>query len=343
MHEGETMVAAERGGDPAVEPERIDPQARFAEMQGTLSEKLYTQMRLIRRFEEQLLERFDRGLLVGTTHAYIGQEADAVGVINHLRAGDVVFSNHRCHGHYLVWGDKPEALAAELMGRAGGLVGGRGGSQHIYDGGFYTNGIQGGIVPGALGLSLAKKVRGEDSVAVVFIGDGTLGEGVLYESLNMASLWGAPLLVVIEDNEWAQSTPSSREVAGSMLERARAFGLEAGEVASTDAEELYQRYGEVIEKVRHSSKPRVEVIHTYRLCHHSRSDDHRPAEEVEARRADDPLPKQRARLSDERAREIEEDVEARLIQAFAAAEAQPMPDPDQLDDPLERGMPGPRS
>ncbi|RDV36840.1 thiamine pyrophosphate-dependent dehydrogenase E1 component subunit alpha [Bradymonadaceae bacterium TMQ3] len=337
------MVARERTGQSDYQEERIDPRARFAQMEGPLSEKLYAQMRLIRRFEEQLLERFDRGLLVGTTHAYIGQEADAVGVINHLRAGDVVFSNHRCHGHYLVWGDKPEALAAELMGRAGGLVGGRGGSQHICDGGFYTNGIQGGIVPGALGLSLAKRVRGEDAVAVVFIGDGTLGQGVLYECLNMASLWGAPLLVVLEDNGWAQSTPSHREVAGSMLERARAFGMEAGAIESTDAEAIYTHFEGIIEEVRQSVRPRLEVIHTYRLCHHSRSDDHRPAEEIEARRADDPLPKQRQRVSEERARAIEEAVEARLFEAFEAAEAQAQPAVEQLDDPLLRGMPGPQT
>ncbi|RAL20486.1 pyruvate dehydrogenase [Lujinxingia litoralis] len=333
------MAAAQIKTHSASLHESLDPRARFAQLQGTLSEKLYAQMRLIRRFEEQLLERFDRGLLVGTTHAYIGQEADAVGVINHLQAGDVVFSNHRCHGHYLVWGDKPRELAAELMGRQGGLVGGRGGSQHICDGGFFTNGIQGGIVPGALGLALAKKVRGEEALAVVFVGDGTLGEGVLYECLNMASLWEAPLLVVIENNEWAQSTPSRLEVAGSMIERARAFGLDAGEIASTDAEELYGRFEEVVAGVRAGGRPHVEVIHTYRLCHHSRSDDRRPPEEVEARRAEDPLPKQRARLSEARAAAIEEAVETRLEQAFAAAEAQPLPDVETLHDPLLLKMP----
>ena len=312
------------------------PAHRFAATAGSTGEKLYAQMRLIRRFEEELLARFEEGQLAGTTHACIGQEADAAGVINHLRQGDVVFSNHRCHGHFLAYSDRPDLLAAEVMGRATGLVKGRGGSQHICWENFYSNGIQGGIVPVALGMGLAERACGRAGISVVFLGDGTLGEGVVYEALNMASLWSAPVLFVVEDNRWAQSTPVEKELAGEMVARAKAFGIDAGEVESTDAEELYEHFGPLVDEVRRQGKPRMEVIHTYRLCHHSKSDDMRPRQEVEARKAGDPLPLQRARLDDEAAATIEDEVEARIDRAFEWALDQPFPGPESISDPLAR-------
>src|SRR5512136_2824069 len=166
---------------------------------------LYKTMLLIRRFEERLLVEFGTGKLTGTTHVSIGQEADAAGVLSVIDPDDVIFSNHRCHGHFLAYGGEPYRLAAELMGKATGLVGGRGGSQHIQWRNFYSNGIQGGIAPVATGMALAEKVRGTGQVVLVFVGDGTLGEGALYESLNLASLWRLPILFVVEDNGYAQT------------------------------------------------------------------------------------------------------------------------------------------
>lgn len=311
-----------------------DPRSRFASWRGTRSEKLYRQMALIRAFEERLLELFELGELFGTTHCYIGQEADAVGVLNHLAAGDIVFSNHRCHGHFLVYADRPEILMAELMGRQGGVVGGRGGSQHICFRDFYSNGVQGGIVPNAVGMALAEKIKGTGAIATVFLGDGTLGEGVVYEALNLASLWSAPILFVVENNRWAQSTPVEKELAGDMTARARAFGIEAGEIASTDAEELYERFEPIVESVRREGRPRFEVVHTYRLCHHSKSDDRRPPEEVERYRADEPLPKQRARVDENTAEAIEREARERVVEAEAWARAQPFPDAGEMEDAL---------
>lgn len=310
------------------------PDERFDRAPGTLPERLYRQMVLVRRFEERLLELFEAGDLFGTTHCYIGQEADAVGILNHLRRGDLVFSNHRCHGHFLVYADRPDLLMAELMGRAGGLVSGRGGSQHICFGGFHSNGVQGGIVPNAVGMALAERLLGRDSVTVVFLGDGTLGEGVVYEALNMASLWSAPVLFVVEDNRWAQSTPVEYELAGDMVARARAFGIEAGEIASTDAQELYGRFAPIVEAVRREKRPRFEVVHTYRLCHHSKSDDLRPDEEVERHRRDEPLPKLRKRLDPAVAASIEREIEERIALAEAWARSQPFPDPRALEEGL---------
>ncbi len=188
--------------------------------------QLYRTMLLIRRFEERLLDEFSAGRLVGTTHAYIGQEANAAGIFSELSPEDVIFSNHRCHGHFLAYGGDLYRLAAELMGKATGLVGGRGGSQHIHWKNFYSNGIQGGIVPVATGMALAEKASGSGNIVAVFLGDGTLGEGVVYESLNIASLWSLPILFVVENNRYAQTTPISLAMAGSIPARFSAFGIE---------------------------------------------------------------------------------------------------------------------
>ena len=315
------------------------PSARFSGAQGSTREKLYRQMRLIRRFEERLLKQFEEGDVSGTTHACVGQEADAVGVINHLQKGDIVFSNHRCHGHFLVFSDRPELLAAEVLGRQAGLVGGRGGSQHICWETFYSNGIQGGIVPVSVGMAMAEKVKDSGAIVTVFLGDGTLGEGVVYEAFNMASLWSAPVLFVVENNQWAQSTPVEKELAGDMVARAGAFDIDAGEIVSTDAEELYAHFDPLVSKVRRTGRPHLEVIETYRLCHHSKSDDKRPRQEVEERRKDDPLPKLRSRLDDEAARIIDEEVEARIDESFGWALEQPVPDGGDLVDPLMEAAP----
>ncbi len=315
------------------------PAQRFEAKDGPRAHRLYRQMRLIRRFEQKLLERFEAGDVAGTTHACIGQEADCVGVINHLGAHDVVFSNHRCHGHFLVYSDRPELLAAEVMGRETGLVGGRGGSQHICWKNFYSNGIQGGIVPVTVGMGLAEKVQNTDAIAVVFLGDGTFGEGAVYEAMNMASLWSAPVLFVVENNRWAQSTPVHLEMAGNFCDRARAFDIDAGEIESTDAEELYDHFGPIVDSVRARKRPHLEVIHTYRLCHHSKSDDKRPREEVEAHKKDDPLPKMRQRLNEDDARRIDDEVDQRVDGAFQWAIEQPFAHPSTIADPLREAAP----
>jgi acetoin:2,6-dichlorophenolindophenol oxidoreductase subunit alpha len=253
------------------------------------AERLYRRMRFIRRFEESLLDLFERGLLNGTTHACIGQEADAVAIMEHLGDDDHVFSNHRCHGHFLARTGDALGLMAEIMGKPEGVCGGIGGSQHLCAPGFMSNGVQGGIVPNAAGIALAKQLGGSAGLSVVFIGDGTLGEGATYETLNLASLWRLPLVVVLEDNEWAQSTPSSANLAGSIRDRFTAFGLPVFEIDSTDIEELDVVAGRGLGQARTHQGPVAIVIHTYRLCHHSKNDDNRPAGEVAARWELDPI------------------------------------------------------
>lgn len=286
---------------------------------------LYRRMYAIRRFEETLLEMFSQGLLVGTTHTCIGQEANAVGVIDHLDpARDVIFSNHRCHGHFLAFHGDQEALLAEVMGRATGVCGGKGGSQHLCAQNFYTNGVQGSIVPVAAGIAMSEKLSGSGAVTTVFLGDGTLGQGTVYECLNMAALWDLPLLFVVEDNRYAQTTPREVAVAGSVPARADAFGVASASLRSTDVLEVRAAAGAAVEHVRTTGRPFFLVLETYRLSPHSKGDDVRDPAEIEARRQVEPLRVAAARMDDAARAGIEAEAEAELAAAVAAAEAAPV-------------------
>jgi TPP-dependent pyruvate/acetoin dehydrogenase alpha subunit len=273
---------------------------------------LYEKMYLIRMFETRLLELFEKGKIFGTTHTYVGQEAIAVSAIENLRESDIVFSNHRCHGHYLAKEDDPKGLLAEIMGKEGGTCSGRGGSQHLCKNNFFSNGIQGGYLPNALGMAFAEKYNNTGNIVVAFIGDGTLGEGVVYETLNLASLWEVPLLIVVENNRYAQTTPIDKNLAGSMLDRVKAFNISNGDIESNDVFDLYPRFKKIIDEVRSNGKPHVEIIHTYRLNAHSKGDDFRDIEEIESWRKKDPLFYVKQRISNEEVRAIETQVNTRL-------------------------------
>ena len=282
----------------------------------------YAQMFLIRRFEETLLEMFSLGKLVGTTHTCIGQEANAVGVVGALEPErDVVFSNHRCHGHYLAFTDDVQGLLREVMGREGGTCGGKGGSQHLCKGNFYSNGVQGSIVPVATGMALAEREKGTDGVTTVFLGDGTLGQGTVYECLNMASVWSLPLLIVVENNFYAQSTPSQLTVAGSIPERAQAFSVDTRHLETTDVEPIRAAAEEAVAHVREQGRPFFLVLDTYRFSPHSKGDENRDEAEIEARRQHDPLLAAGARLDEAERLAIEQGCESRLASAIEAAEA----------------------
>jgi TPP-dependent pyruvate/acetoin dehydrogenase alpha subunit len=287
---------------------------------------LYERMYFIRRFEETLLDLFSAGKLAGTTHTYIGQEANAAGIIAHLDPErDVVFSNHRCHGHYLAFTDDAYGLLCEVMGKADGVCGGKGGSQHLCNGNFYSNGVLGSIVPVATGIALAERERGAGAVTLAFLGDGTLGQGVVYESLNLASLWDLPILFVVENNFYAQSTPSTLQIAGEIAARAEAFGIETAHLDTTDVEEVAREAGRIVERVRETSRPFFLVIDTYRFSPHSKGDDNRDPAEIEERRQRDPLVVAAARLDDDERRSVEAGCDERLAgvveAALAAAEA----------------------
>ena len=286
----------------------------------------YRQLYRIRRFEETLLENFAKGVFFGTTHTYLGQEANAVGVLAHLQPGDVVFSNHRCHGHFLAYGGSPHALFAELMGKATGVCGGRGGSQHLHWRDFSSNGIQGGIVPIAAGAALAEKARGSQALTVVFIGDGTLGQGVVYETLNLSALWGLPLLFVLEDNRIAQTTPTALGIAGSMPDRFSAFGIPAAELDTSDVQVIQTTAQALLAEIRQAGMPRALILHTCRFGPHSKGDDTRPTEEVTAmRQARDPLAIQAMRLNPAERQSIHAQVDAEIALAYDQALHDPFP------------------
>jgi TPP-dependent pyruvate/acetoin dehydrogenase alpha subunit len=287
----------------------------------------YRSMVKIRRFEEAVLDNFARGVFFGTTHTYLGQEANAVAVISHLTPGDIVFSNHRCHGHFLAYGGDPRALFAELMGKASGVCGGRGGSQHLQWRNFYSNGVQGGIVPVATGMALAEKHKKRGVVTVVFLGDGTLGEGVIYETLNLAALWQIPILFVLENNRIAQTTPVEQAVAGSLIGRFDAFGIPAEELDTSDVLEIAPLAGQLLDEARGQMSPRALILHTCRFGPHSKGDDTRSVEQVESLRNErDPLKILAPRLnSDERAA-VESDVGQEIMDAYRQALADPYPE-----------------
>lgn len=289
-------------------------------------EKLYWEMLLIRKFETRLLELFTEGKLSGTTHTYVGQEAIAVSVMQNLEKKDIVFSNHRCHGHYLAREGDPKGLFAEIMGRVGGVCGGRGGSQHLHRNNFYSNGVQGSYMPIVVGMALAEKRKNSGSIVIAFIGDGTWGEGVVYESLNLAALWRVPLLIVVEDNGYAQSTPKHLNVAGNLLDRPASFQLSCGEIESNDVSILVPRFREVIDAVRSSCKTHVEIVKTYRFNAHSKGDDDRQLDEVNTWRANkDPLDYLRSRLSEDKQFELGQQVDELLFIAEKEATESPYP------------------
>ena len=260
---------------------------------------VYEKILKIRIFEEKVLELFEHGILSGTTHAYIGQEANAVGVIGALDSDDVVISNHRCHGHYIAFKDDPYALLCEMMGKKDGLCSGRGGSQHICDGNFFSNGIQGGIVPFSAGIAFAEKVKNNNRVITVFIGDGTLGQGVVYESLNLISKWNLPVLIVVENNRYAQSTKIEANLAGSIYERFNAFGIQTSEESTFDCLQINAVTKKIVSNNRQTSKPQCLILNTYRFSSHSKSDDGRDPAEVERWKKNDPLLIMEGRLSNQ--------------------------------------------
>lgn len=251
---------------------------------------LYRKMFLIRRVEESCLQLFSRGLLFGTVHTCIGQEVCSVGVIQALdKSKDVVWANHRGHGHYLAFTGDLQGLLSEVMGKAGGACGGIGGSQHLYNQNFYTNGVLGGTLPCAVGCAFAEKFKGTGAVVVVFFGDGALGEGVLYESLNIASLWAVPILFVLEDNGYAQSTPKALEHAGDISTRAETFRIPTTRLSATDVIDVWRAADRIVNEIRRERCPQMLCLQTYRLAPHSKGDDNRDPHELAAAWAADPL------------------------------------------------------
>ena len=243
-------------------------------------------MLVIRHFELAVLDLYAGGEISGTTHTCLGQEYIPVAVSGLLREEDHVFSNHRGHGHYLARYHDVDGLLAEILGREGAICSGVGGSQHIHRPGYLSTGVQGESLPVATGVALHLKRTAPGALACVYIGDGTWGEGAVYESLNLASLWRLPLLVVVENNGIAQSTPTTSALAGTIAGRVQGFGLPHLAVAATDIGEIRAALAEGIEAVR-GGQPLVVEFATHRVGPHSKGDDSRDEQALAFARAHD--------------------------------------------------------
>ncbi len=273
---------------------------------------IYRNMYLIRKFEERVLELFSESKLSGTTHTCIGQEIIPVLISEQLQPQDIVWSNHRGHGHYLARTGDVRGLLAEIMGLPEGICGGRGGSQHLCNGQFFSNGILGSTAPIAAGMALYGKIAKNNAIVVLYLGDGAMGEGIVYEALNMISLWQLPVLIVIEDNHYAQTTYQTQNRAGTFRDRIQAFEVGCTTFSKYFPIEKTQSIITEMVNIVREGRPRCIIFDTYRLAPHSKGDDYRLKEELKLQWENDPLMQVRNLLDKTVADQIETDVECDL-------------------------------
>src|SRR5678809_537679 len=233
--------------------------------------RMYRRMVMIRLFEEQVNDLYTRALMPGLAHLYIGEEAIAVGVCEALRADDYITSTHRGHGHCIAKGAAIDRMFAELLGKEAGYCKGKGGSMHIADpdtGNLGANAIVGGSMGIATGAALSAKRQGNGRVAVCFFGDGALGQGLLYEVMNMAALWKLPVIYVCENNLYNEYTHMSETTAGNIELRGPAFGVDSHKVDGQDVRAVYAVTQKLVEKARKGEGPSILFCDTYRFHGH---------------------------------------------------------------------------
>src|ERR1700736_267590 len=232
---------------------------------------VYRRMLMIRLFEEQVNELYTRALMPGLAHLYVGQEGVAVGICEALRKDDYITSTHRGHGHCLAKGAAPDRMFAELLGKEAGYCRGKGGSMHIADpatGNLGANAIVGGSTGIATGAAFTAKHLKTGQVAVCFFGEGALGQGVLYEVMNLAALWKLPVIYVCENNLYNEYTHYSETTAGDILDRGRAFGVPAESVDGQDVRAVHANASKLVERARRGDGPALLVCNTYRYTGH---------------------------------------------------------------------------
>ena len=233
-------------------------------------------MMLIRLFEEALEEMFSRGLLHGTMHLSVGQEATAAGACLALEKEDLITSTHRGHGHCLAKGADPYKMFAELLGREDGYCRGRGGSMHIADlsnGNLGANGIVGGSLTISVGAALSFQLQKKENIVLCFFGDGAVNEGSFHEALNLASLWNLPVLFLCENNQYGMSMASSKAVAGeSIASRGESYGIKSVQIDGNDVEEVFETVKNFKNEILDTKSPRFIEAVTYRYRGHSKSD-----------------------------------------------------------------------
>lgn len=304
-------------------------------------------MLLIRRVEERLSAEARAGTLPGGVHLTIGQEAVAAGVCAHLRASDAITSNHRGHGHFLAKGGSPAAMVAEVYGKDNGICRGMGGSMHVADvsrGMLGANGIVGAGLAIAAGAAFAAQLEGGDRVAVCFFGDGAANQGVFMETLNITTLWKLPMVLVCENNQFAEFSPAATVTVGDIIERARAFKIPCHRVDGNDVDAVAQAAHSAITRARRGEGPSYIEADTYRIHGHLESEQsflksgYRDEAEVEAWRARDPITRQVERLcgagvcDDAALAALEQDVANTVEDAFRFAQEGAPADPTLVFD-----------
>jgi TPP-dependent pyruvate/acetoin dehydrogenase alpha subunit len=300
----------------------------------------YRRMLLIRSFEDSVQSLFLRGEVHGTTHLYSGQEAVAVGFASALEPGDRIACTYRGHGHLLAMGSDPEALLAELLGRATGVNGGRAGSMNIVDpdrGVLGCYGIVGGSIAAATGAALS--LRGTGSIAVAYFGDGATNQAYFFECLNFAKALSLPVLFVCENNGYGEYTPFEAVTPGGILPRAAALELRTTQVDGMDVQAVHATATEAVARVRAGGGPELIEAITYRFVGHSRSDpgSYRPEGELDRWRLRDPLVLAATALRDDHGagadvERIDAENQVELARIEAAALSAPFPEPSAISE-----------
>jgi len=307
--------------------------------------RMYRRMIMIRLFEEQANDLYTRALMPGLAHLYSGEEAIAVGVCEALRTDDYITSTHRGHGHCVAKGAEPDRMFAELLGKEAGYCKGKGGSMHIADpdtGNLGANAIVGGSMGIATGAALASKRLGNGRVAVCFFGDGALGQGLLYEVMNMATLWKLPVIYVCENNLYNEYTHNSETIAGDILTRAKGFGVPGESVDGQDVQAVYNTAKKLIDDARAGGGPQFLLCSTYRFTGHHvgdiKRDYYRSKEEEQLWKTErDPITLfanwlAAEKIADrEKLNQIETEVRAEIVKAVEFAMESPYPSADKAE------------
>ena len=306
---------------------------------------MYRRMQMIRLFEEQVNDLYTRALMPGLAHLYVGEEAVAVGICSALREDDYITSTHRGHGHCLAKGASPERMFAELLGKENGYCKGKGGSMHIADpetGNLGANAIVAGSAGIATGAAFSAKHLKNGRVSVCFIGEGALGQGVLYEVMNLAMLWKLPVIYACENNLYTEYTHFSEVTAGDILARASSFGLHAEEVDGQDVRAVYSAATNVVARARRGDGASFLLCNTYRYSGHHVGDLNREfyrskTEEQHWKANRDPVLlfaqwlKDQNLATERSLHQIEQEVRTEMQAAADSAKAAPYPEPSEVN------------
>ncbi len=296
---------------------------------------LYNRLYTIRVYETRCIQLHRQGLIRGYFHPYIGEEAIAVGVCAALEDKDYITSTHRGHGHCIARGAEIKRMVAELLGKKTGYCQGLGGSMHIADfssGNLGANGIVGAGIPLGAGAALGASIRGEDRVSVVFTSDGAANNGVFGETLNMAAIWNLPLLLVVENNQYASTTPVEKTTRDpDIYKRGKGYGVESFSVDGNDVLEVYEHAKKSIIKCRKAQGPILMEAKTYRLGGHHVNDPglYMPKERLEYYKSKDPVIMgrkyliEKGKMTDKEINKIEESIECEIEEAIEFAKESP--------------------